>query len=315
MAIYFRAVAQVLPINSVARSNFLSRSVTQTLTINQTIKQNPKFGYVTTPLTISQIALVKNPKFKTVTTPLTISQTIVHIRRIINQSITHILSFGSTVNRVKHGIVHTPLVFTQSVVDTGRRIDQQLIFTQTVVGNRIKVVSHTLTINSIVTATKILRRSVSHTLNIKSEISIFRSDCKGIITGPITSLTTQNNIILTYPPITPTRTLILRVPEFGNTDALSQHRISRESRGGELIIFKDVIWPKIEQLNYQIQNLTEQQSIDLLNFLHLTVGKEIRLRDYENITWQGIILNPDSEVTQDGNCKFSFNLEFEGTIV
>ena len=55
---------------------------------------------------------------------------------------------------------------------------------------------------------------------------------------------------LYYPPLpaAPADIVVLRKPEFGNKDRLQFNRISRETRGGTLIVFADPMWPKRRRL-------------------------------------------------------------------
>ena len=48
-----------------------------------------------------------------------------------------------------------------------------------------------------------------------------------------------------------------------------------------------------------------------------TLGEKIRLIDWENRSWIGIILNPDSAVKDLGGnvtCRFQFDIEFLGEL-
>ena len=49
-----------------------------------------------------------------------------------------------------------------------------------------------------------------------------------------------------YPVVSPTVSVTLRSPELGNKDRLQFNRISRETRGGTLIVFADPMWPKVQ---------------------------------------------------------------------
>lgn len=112
------------------------------------------------------------------------------------------------------------------------------------------------------------------------------------------------------------RTITLRVPEFGNTDSIELSRIQRNSRAGDLIIWRHPSWPKAEKWKYSFQNLSERQSKDFLAFIDATLGQEITLTDHEGVSWSGIIVTPEAPVSQEGpdagvrcggfNCEFEF---------
>jgi hypothetical protein len=119
---------------------------------------------------------------------------------------------------------------------------------------------------------------------------------------------------LQYPGTGPvTDELILRAPNLGNIDRLSMTRINRETRGGTLIVYADPIWPKVETLLLSFSGLSFDESQDLLEFMENHLGEEIRLIDWEDRVWKGVIVNPQDPVVQDGRgCKYTASFEFEG---
>jgi hypothetical protein len=107
--------------------------------------------------------------------------------------------------------------------------------------------------------------------------------------------------------------LILRNPNLGNIDRLSMVRINRETRGGTLIVFADPIWPKVQTMLLSFSGLSYQQGQDLIAFMENHLGEEIRLIDWEDRLWKGVIVNPQDPVVQDGpGCRYTASYEFEG---
>lgn len=120
---------------------------------------------------------------------------------------------------------------------------------------------------------------------------------------------------LTFPATgTVTDSVTLRSPNLGNKDKLSFNRISRETRGGTLVVFADPIWPKIQTLVLTFSGLTETEVSDLLVFLDAHLGEEVGLLDWENRYWKGVIMTPDDPVVQDTRDTFSASFEFEGEL-
>jgi len=119
---------------------------------------------------------------------------------------------------------------------------------------------------------------------------------------------------LQYPGIgSVTDELILRNPNLGNIDRLSMQRINRESRGGTLIVFADPIWPKVQTMLLSFSGLSQQQGQDLMTFMETHIGEEIRVIDWEDRLWRGVIVNPQDPVVQDGpGCRYTASYEFEG---
>lgn len=109
--------------------------------------------------------------------------------------------------------------------------------------------------------------------------------------------------------------VVLRCPEYGDTQKLDQLRISRFTRGNELKVYRDGIWTEQEFLRFQFTNLSTQDKLNLINFFRLTVGQDIYLKDYKKRTWVGTILTPNVDFVQDWETKcerYSTEFEFEG---
>ena len=69
---------------------------------------------------------------------------------------------------------------------------------------------------------------------------------------------------------TATDTLVLRAPEFGNKDRLQFNRISRETRGGTLIVYADPMWPKTQTLVLTFSALKPAQAEALWSSWRIT---------------------------------------------
>ena len=114
-----------------------------------------------------------------------------------------------------------------------------------------------------------------------------------------------------YPVSHPTEFLTLRSPEFGNRDRLQFNRISRETRGGTLIVYADPMWPKIETMALTFSSLSSEQAQDYLDFVCDHLGLEVGFVDWEGFYWKGVILNPQEPTTQDDKTGHTVSFEFE----
>ena len=132
--------------------------------------------------------------------------------------------------------------------------------------------------------------------------------------GPISGIT--DPFILVYPVTGPfDDTLVLRAPNLGNRDRLQMNRISRETRGGTLIVYADPMWPKVQTLVLDFSGLTWAEASGLHLFMDDYLGLEIGLMDWEHRFWRGIITKLDNPVVQDGKgCRYSVGFEFEGEL-
>lgn len=132
--------------------------------------------------------------------------------------------------------------------------------------------------------------------------------------GSIPGITTPFQLV--YPVTGPfSDTLTLRAPNLGNRDRSQMNRISRETRGGTLIVYADPIWPKIQTLVLNFSGLTTVEAHALHTFMDDHLGQEIGLMDWEHRFWGGVLTKLDDPIVQDGKgCKFSVGLEFEGEL-
>jgi hypothetical protein len=121
-------------------------------------------------------------------------------------------------------------------------------------------------------------------------------------------------LTLTHPRVTPTTTLVLKNPEFGNQDVLTFTKIDRKTRGGERKIYSDQKWAKSQSFELTVQNVCDPDIDEILDFLNTSLGEEIGLLDWENRTWKGIIVAPETEVVPQVS-GFRVSIIFEGELV
>lgn len=132
--------------------------------------------------------------------------------------------------------------------------------------------------------------------------------------GPIPGITDPFKLV--YPTVGPfSDTLVLRAPNLGNRDRLQMTRISREMRGGTLIVFADPMWPKIQTLVLNFSGLTWAEASGLHTFMDDHLGQEIGVLDWEHRYWTGVITNLGDPIVHDGRgCQYSVGFEFEGEL-
>lgn len=114
--------------------------------------------------------------------------------------------------------------------------------------------------------------------------------------------------------------LELRNPQMGNTDTFEFTRISRSSKGGDTIIFRDELWPVVEKLTLQFEIISKKKPGDdtcefevdeIKNFIRKTLGKEIAYTDQNEDDWIVLISNPNSAIQQKNRSTYTLNLELE----
>ncbi|MCI0563569.1 MAG: hypothetical protein MN733_34275, partial [Nitrososphaera sp.] len=95
---------------------------------------------------------------------------------------------------------------------------------------------------------------------------------------------------LTHPAVSPTTTLVLKNPTFGNTDIIRFTRIDRRTRGGDRKLFSDLDWGKTQTLELTVINICEPEIDEIIDFLNTSLGQLIGLLDWENRQWEGVII-------------------------
>lgn len=105
---------------------------------------------------------------------------------------------------------------------------------------------------------------------------------------------------------------VFRRPILGNSDNIAFQRVSRRTRGGDLIVYRDNDWPKTETLNLTFDFDTDAEMKRMLAMIRETAGFFIYYRDHENRLWFGLIQNPDTKASQVGRFSYTINIVFEG---
>lgn len=175
------------------------------------------------------------------------------------------------------------------------------------------------------TTQSLFRQHLSYTISgtrcVEKEYSPFVGTEPGDDSyGPISvtpPVLTHGTLTLTYPRVSPTTTLVLKNPAFGNTDTITFSMVAVETRGGDRITFADPKWGSVQIRNMAINNICETLVDDIVSFINESLGKEIGLLDWEGRNWKGVILqNPGTNpIVQTGRNAYSFTLTFQGELV
>lgn len=209
-------------------------------------------------------------------------------------------------------------------------------FSNSVSSATFATTSNTFTLSDVIASTGSSERAPGNTGFMKQSISfsidndntcreqrfdplIGESDDESFgvfLTTAPTIIPTQAGITLTYPRESPTSTLLLEIPNFGNEDTWNFTRIDRTTRGNDRKIFSDPKWAKFERLTFTMSGNTADCTAgidEIIAFLNVSLMKEIGFTDWEGRTWKGFIVAPETEVSEtvDG---FSLQIIFEGEL-
>lgn len=347
----FESLTNVLSLLSVADSNFKVEAVANILNIQQDIivvinnniiaglanelslQQTVALGPITFrrslgpgisdpfPLDLIQTVQVGGVRSISIEDVLTLVQQVT-INKNVNIDLTAFLSLAHELGRVFDESTSNILDLVQ-VAERVFSAANILDLVQTVVVFNPREAENTIALTQALSFLAEFARAASNTLNLVQTVGVrfdTISEClydPQVGTGGISTITPTfgtATLTLTHPFVTPTTTLVLTNPNFGNTEGFQFSRINRESRGGALLIFRDPTWPERIVLTITVDFLKEAQKASLLQFFEDSLGTEIGLLDNENRQWKGIVVNPDAEVTQIGKDNYSVTFEFEGEI-
>lgn len=234
-------------------------------------------------------------------------------------------------------------IFSGSLANTvieAYNISNDLGFVATAVPEYTLAIDNALNIDSTLDTTSMNfgrdedpAQSAGGFLNQSISFTVDNNDCRSeeyapiIGTGPndeyddfstgVPSLADASGVTLTYPADGPvTYTLTLENPDFGNSHVNSFTRIDRPTRGGDRKLYADPAWATWERLEMTISGIgcgglpTFDSVID---FLNITLGKQIRLTDWEGREWKGFIVAPETEVSEE-QTGYKLTLTFEGEL-
>jgi len=120
-----------------------------------------------------------------------------------------------------------------------------------------------------------------------------------------------------YPTTSPTSTVTLRNPEFGNVIRHNTNAENRNTLGGEFKSVKNADWPNQTIQVYTFKELRDIDSSSTLYlfkaFLQTTAGLEMKVTDHNGDVWHGYIITPVTEIiTEHDNCSYTISFEFLG---
>lgn len=222
----------------------------------------------------------------------------------------HQLDLEDFTGRVITADVSQSISFTDSGVGS-YGLENEITFTDSVVAGVERVVSSQMSLTqTLSSAGSEFSRSTSHTLGLVSAANSYNpSKCErrvGVRRGP------SGEGKLTLRSKTGGHSVVLRNPEVDNIRRVAFDRVIRETRGGELTVYRDTTWNKVQTLQFTIV-ATKQSTFDSIQqFLLDTLGLEIVLVDWFGEEWVGVVTRPDEQFVEDNEGYWTFGFEFEG---
>ena len=185
-----------------------------------------------------------------------------------------------------------------------RNVGDRLIITELAAGRTNKAIFDSLVIKEA------LSSKFTYNLHIAEVLAIVEG-ATGDTLGVCIPGVQINTHLVTFTSYVNGNQLILPAPNFDNVERFEWNRVNKKTRGGDLIIYRDPIWPKAQTLIYKWNYLQAKQRETALLFLRRTLGQLLLLVDYEGREFVGVIKNPDAEFSQQQRFANTVSIQFE----
>ncbi len=331
-------------------SSLKKPTLTQTLTLTSTVEVYPYYGRGSDSLELEDLLEVVFPVHYSATSELiSVTYEVVDGELIpVYTGLSDSATFGINATRTFHDYLQWGQQVDHLLVKgtaSSESVNTTLVLTDTARLSKTEDVTSTLSLSQSLTGliatrsdtelevdqtasiTKTTLRSLDSELQLLSAFTYTKtgvSTCgynptfgtgtdlpKRLVNTPV--LTKQDTIALWWPFESPTNTLTLRCPDFGNRNRVEFQRINRRSIGGTLLIWADQQWPKNENINITIKALTESQGQEALDFIYTSIGQEIGFTDWEGNTWKAVLMNPDTAISRLRTNNIQLDLQLELT--
>lgn len=283
-------------------SGFLIHRPADTITFTELAS----FVFVAAPKTINESLPLIETLSPQVTYHLAPTDTVVFTTRADHPNPIHdTLIFSETLKRVRPATASDGLVLVETLAGSGTspRSDALVLVE---------------TLNLFLTA----RRTFTDALSLVDSAYASKVTAAGSTSSSFVcqetyavTLAVRNKFTLTFPYVSPSLTLDLPTPKFGNVQHVVTGARTLQLRSGKSSVFKYANWPSIETFSYTFHALNDTQRAALIDFLKQSAALEIGILDHENRQFRGVITSPTNEIIQAGPmCEVDTGFEFQGRL-
>ncbi len=282
--IYDLAISESLLVTEAVRCNLATFVIEETLVLSESLNNNIHSKSISEQLFLTERLIAGFTISKIV------SETISMVESV------HPRAFPLTINET--------LAIGE---DLNRNIIEEIIsLSETLTFESVKTVSEQIDIVEELTAT--FHKTYTITEEIILSENIGNIDPNKCI--PFDQINNHQVVLTSIPE--PARTITLPSPDFDNAESLTWTRVAGETRGLDLILYRDADWPKTTVLKYLWkERLKDSLRKDLIVFLRRTIGQKLTLVDYEGRSFTVICQNPDADFSQRSRYDNSVELNFE----
>lgn len=296
-----------------------AESVTSAMALVQTIAADLRH-VVTSALGLAQAVGVQHVAHQSV------AQAIAFVQAIVDQHQVHLLQSDALnlvqrINTIRSFSFSNMLLLVQQIERVQpASLNQAMALVDAILSSWSKPNSSPLNLVDVATAHVTANRSQTSTLGLTQGIIAWKQPVSGSSGNPTPcdlpnphDFVKSKTVTFTGPFTSPTTTVTLRAPKFGNVDSVDVATIVRRNRGGEFKVSRPSTWPTIEVLKMTWEGLADSTRADLLSFMEQFAGKEVGFLDHEGKQWRGVVLTPVLSVAQAYRvCAFEIELEFRG---
>lgn len=226
-----------------------------------------------------------------------------------SKSLSHTLVLGQSLTPGVIQQIYQGLLLTQSIAHDYHDVKQTLGFTETISSSKaIAAWNYDLVFTGSVHGKLIKNYHLTDTLGLVGTASVFKYDWR-YVAGPVYPIVKHS--FVTFTSNDGKGTVSLRPPDFGNKDTTASRRIQRETRNGDLIIYRDPTWSRDEQFELTFSYIDEKTALKLQKLVQDTLGLLITYVDHEGNSWTGVFNSPDLAITTPGRFNDSFTIKFE----
>jgi hypothetical protein len=281
----------------------INQYATQVLNLVQSVGLKPTYASAHSDLVFSQSA-TSNIKGAVANNRLVLTQQST-TRNTLSLHASNYLLFGNNTFRVREGSARNFLVLTHNV-DRLYAASNLLSLVQQAIGIATRAGRSQLTFNQKAEYKLNRALTAAQQFTMSGAATAYLQTAKFIATPEV--VTIHNQVIFDFD--NHTITLTLPAPDFGDVEKLAYTKINRKTRGGDLIIYRDPIWPKSDIFSLRWSNLNPQQFDAAIRFTNAIAGQELTYFDYLGRSFLGIIITP-GQGSQVQDCVYTFELDFQ----
>jgi hypothetical protein len=288
----------------------IEASAGNVFSLGQVASSNIKILNVTSSLALSD-SPASTPSARSVASPIIFGHTARYTFGLHSVSVASTLNFTQyTHPKSKSLVANNYLALTQAAAHPlyGEAVSvlslSQVLDAARAIGN-----PQTITFGQVATGNLVRGVTLEHSLDLASLVAYYLVKRSFYVTStPIPNPPVQNFVYFQQG----STSIAFPRPEPGNVLRFDFSRINRRSRGGDLILFRDEQWPKTKTHTLTFNWLSEIQKQQLLTFMQNTIGQIVVYVDHYGYTWDGFIMTPAAQFTQESLNNKSVTLDFQG---